>query len=124
MIELNTATLYGGGLIERLNIEIRKVLENVADVNTEATKKRKVKLELVIRPNEQRNMADVDIVVSSVLAPPEAMTTSITYGKNYKTGEVEAFEMASGENPNQGSLPGVFEGKGNILTLKKVNNDA
>lgn len=70
MIELNTATLYGGGLVERLNSEILKVLENIADVNTEATKKRKVKLELVIKPNEHRNMADVDIMVSSTLAPP------------------------------------------------------
>lgn len=46
MIELNSATLAAGGLVERLDEEIQKAVANCLDVNTEAKKTRTV----VLRP--------------------------------------------------------------------------
>lgn len=109
MIPLKIETLYGGGAVERLQEEIQRVIANICDQNTPAKKARKIKLELVIKPNEQRNMAEVIVNTSSTLCPPEPLETSIYIGNDPKTGEVAAAEISSGENPGQNLLPGAQE---------------
>ena len=86
--------------------------------NTPAKKPRKVKLELTIKPNEQRNMAEVVIATSCTTCAPEPLETSITFGKDFSTGEVEAFEMAPAEDAMQHTFPGTLE-NGKILKLHK-----
>lgn len=112
MIELNSATLAAGGLIERLNEEIQKAVANCLDVNTEAKKTRTVMLK--IKPDKTRSFADVSVETSSTLCPPEAISTSIYMTQNLKTGEIAASEVGTGENPLQEPLPGTehtFHGK-------------
>lgn len=114
MIELNSATLAAGGLIERLNEEIRKAVANCLDVNTEAKKTRTVTLKIKIKPDKTRSFADVSVETSSALCPPEAINTSIYMSQNLKTGEIAASEVGTGENPLQEILPGTennFSGK-------------
>lgn len=118
MIKLSVDSIYQGGLVERLHGEINRVLENIMDVNTPAKKPRKVKLELTIKPNEQRNMAEVVIATSCVTCAPEPLETSITFGKDFTTGAVEAFEMAPSEDAMQHTFPGTLE-TGKILKLHK-----
>lgn len=107
MIPLKIETLYGGGAVERLQEEIQRVIANICDPNTPAKKVRKIKLELVVKPNEQRNMAEVVVNTSSTLCPPEPLETSIYIGNDPRTGEVAASEITSGEDPNQNLLPDV-----------------
>lgn len=109
MIPLKIETLYQGGAVERLHAEMQRVLANIADPNTPAKKVRKVKLEISIKPNEQRNMAEVIVSTSSVIVPPEPLETSIYIDVDRTTGEVAASEMVGGENPEQELLPGVAE---------------
>ena len=114
MIELNSATIAGGGLIERLNDEIQKAVANCLDENTEAKKTRTVTLKIKIKPDETRSFATVSVETSSALCSPEAINTSIYMTQNLKTGEIAASEVCAGENPLQETLPGTehtFRGK-------------
>lgn len=116
-IPLTVEALYGGGVIERLHDEIQRAIDNVADPNTPAKKARKVKLEISIKPNEHRNMAELTITTSSTLQPPAPLETSIIIDKD-KTGKAYASELAAGENPAQGVLPGTME-KGKVVSFAK-----
>ena len=69
-------SLYGGGAVERLHGALQEALQNILDPNTPAKKSRKVKLELTIKPNEQRNMAEMLVTTSTTLCPPEPLETS------------------------------------------------
>lgn len=105
MIPLKVETLSSGGCVERLQDEIQRAIANICDPNTPANKPRKIKLEITIKPNKDRNMAEVMVKTSSTLCPPEPLETSIYIGADPKTGEVAASEITSGENHNQNLLP-------------------
>ena len=83
--------------MERIHEEIKRAIQNIVDPNTPAKKVRKVKMEIAIRPNEQRNMAEIVVSTSSTLCPPEPIETSIYIGADPRTGEVGASEMQGGE---------------------------
>ena len=51
----------GGVLKEKFNTELQKVLDNIADPNTDFKKTRKISLEIVFKANEDRDLAEVDI---------------------------------------------------------------
>lgn len=61
MIPLKIETLYGGGAVERLQEEIQRVIANICDPNTPAKKVRKIKLELVVKPNGQEKLSDLQM---------------------------------------------------------------
>ena len=107
MLELNVKTLASGGLIERIHEEIQRAIGNICEPNTPAKKTRKVKMEMTIKPNEQRNMAEVSVLVSSTLCPAEPIETGIYIGMNPATGEVGASEVSASENPAQNLLPDI-----------------
>ncbi|MDE7370274.1 MAG: hypothetical protein K2N07_00730 [Desulfovibrio sp.] len=107
MIELNAATIAGGGMVERLNEELQKAVVNCLDINTEATKLRTVSLKIKIKPDKSRCFGEVSVETSSTLCPAAPLATSISMSTNLKTGEVSAAEITSGEDPNQEILPGV-----------------
>lgn len=69
-----------GALLERVNMEIEKVLENIQDLNTDATKKRKVTITLDIEPNDRRELANVVSFVKSTLVPTTAVSASLMIG--------------------------------------------
>lgn len=118
MIKLTVENLYGGGAVERFHTELEKVIANIVDPNTPAKKPRKVKLEMVIKPNEQRNMAEVLVTTACTLQSPEPLETSIYIGADPRTGEIGAQEMTPGENSEQHIFSGTME-KGKILKLNK-----
>ena len=106
-IRLTIENLYGGVVRERLAQELEKVLANIADINTTAKKPRTITLKLKFSPNEQRNIAAVQIACSSALQPVEPTETSVSMGMDIKTGELYAEEIGFGENVNQVILPGI-----------------
>ena len=109
MIELNVATLSSGALVERLQEEIERAIANITDPNTPAKKPRKVKMEMTIKPNEQRNMAEVVISTASTLVAPKPLETSIYIGADPKTGKIGASEVVGQEDPGIHLLPGIEE---------------
>lgn len=120
-IPLTIESLYGGGAVERLHGALQEALQNILDPNTPAKKARKVKLEISIKPNEQRNLADVMVSTSCTLCPPEPLETSIIIDKD-NTGKAHAAELGGNENPNQNTLPGTMEAGGKVLTMRGVKH--
>lgn len=122
MISLSVENMCNGGLVERIHEELQRVVANIVDVNTPAKKPRKVKMEITIRPNEHRNMAEVLVKTSSCLQSPEPIETSIYIGLDPRTGEVGASEMASGENVGQVVIPGTLT-TGKISRFTPANDN-
>ena len=116
-IPLTIESLYGGGAVERLHGAMQEALQNILDPNTPAKKPRKVKLELTIKPNEHRNLAELLVTTSTTLCHPEPLETSIYIDKD-KEGKAHAAELASGEDHQQNILPGTME-SGKVLNLHK-----
>lgn len=119
-IELTVKNLYNGGVMERIQEEIQRVIANISDPNTEAKKPRKVKMEMTIKPNEQRNTAEVVVSTSSVLQSPRPIETSIMIEFDPRTGVLGASEIQSGENPAQNTLPNTMN-KGKIANFNTVD---
>jgi len=69
MIPINIGNINDGAMIEGFDIEFRKALENIADLNTPATATRAVTLQLVLKPHSDRVTIETEFKVSSKLAP-------------------------------------------------------
>lgn len=54
MIDLNS--FADGALFERVNIELKKVLENIADPNTDPKKVRKINITIAVAGDQQRDV--------------------------------------------------------------------
>ena len=116
MIKLTVESLYGGGAVERFHGELEKAIANIVDPNTPAKKPRKVKLEMIIKPNEHRNMAEVLVTTSCSLQSPQPLETSIYIGADPRTGEIGASEMVSGETRNSTPSPEQWKPGGKSLS--------
>jgi hypothetical protein len=119
MIKLTVETLAAGGVVERIHEELKRAIDNICDPNTPAKKPRKVKMEMTIKPNENRNMAEVIVSTSCSVCAPTPIETGIYIGKDPRTGELGAEEFAPGENPEQYHFPGTFE-KAKMSSLKQA----
>lgn len=83
---INLEKFAGGALAEKFNMGLKEVLENIADPNTEAKKKRKLTVELTFNPDEERELSLVDILVKTKLEPPKAVATKILIDKDGQGG--------------------------------------
>ena len=90
--KFNINDFAGGALAEQINREMVKILENIADPNTEWKSKRKLVVTLSFSPDEQRELSLVDIKTQSKLASPKALTTKFLIGKDLKSGRVVGAE--------------------------------
>lgn len=94
--EIKLESLADGSISERFKQELDKVLANIADPNTTAKTVRKITVSLSIKPNENRETAEVSIQATSTLAPAkEVMTTFIMDRDN--DGKVVGAELRSGQ---------------------------
>ncbi len=74
--------LAGGGARELFDTELLRVLKNIEDVNTVAGEKRKITLEVIITPNEERDMGIVKVQCTSKLAGPTAVKAVFFLGRD------------------------------------------
>jgi len=84
-----------GALAERFNIELLKVLENIADPNTDPTKARTLTIKVKMSGDDQRNMAHADIEASSKLVPAKQVPTKLIIDYDTK-GKLTGAELKSG----------------------------
>lgn len=99
-VKLNLDTLQGGAARELFEIELQKVLRNIADPNTKPDAVRKLTLEVTIKPNEKRSMLYVAVKASSKLVamrPSESMAVLDEDGN----GNFVATELIAGQMPGQ-----------------------
>ncbi|MFB5189041.1 replication terminator protein [Alicyclobacillus fastidiosus] len=89
---MNLAEMAGGGLAERVDLEVKKVLANIMDPNTDAKKARKLVVTFNFKADENRDIADVSIETKTTLAPAKGLITKIAMGVS-GTGETVAQEL-------------------------------
>ena len=94
-INFDLSKIAGGGAQEKFDQEMKKVIENILDVNTAPKKKRKVAVNLTFEPSEKRDVIETTVEVKSTLAPQMGISTSMMVGRG-NDGYIEANELKSG----------------------------
>lgn len=97
LIDLNKVA--NGALLEMVNLELQKVFENIADVNTKETAKRGITIQLDFTPDKKRSIVGTDISVKSKLAGRTGTSTNFLVGES-SNGKATGGEMKS-EIPGQ-----------------------
>lgn len=94
-IDLDLSSISSGGLQEKVDMELKKVFENIHDPNTKSTAKRKLTISIELVPDEKREVISMTSNVKSTLAALTDVSTTVLTGKNLDTGRVEARELKS-----------------------------
>lgn len=104
MEKLDIANLAKGALLERADVEIKRVLENIADQNTAWKASRKVTLTLGFKAmDDSREAIQVDLQAKSTIVPYNAVSTQIFIDRDAQ-GEVVAQEFVKGQMKGQVSI--------------------
>lgn len=90
-----------GAILERVDYEMAKILDNILDANTEATAKRKMTLTLTFAPDGERATVAVSATAKTTLAPTNPAVTSLYLTE--REGKAQAVEMVP-QIPGQTSL--------------------
>lgn len=91
-------TLNQGAAVELFDNELKKVLTNIADPQTDASAQREIKLSVKIKPTESRQQAAVVLKIESKIAAQKPAASQMWFGK------VEGEAVAVQTDPNQGKL--------------------
>ena len=104
-----------GAFEERVDYEMEKVIENILDVNTKATAKRKITLTIELTPDDERQTIHVAVTAKSTLAATNPVTTSL-YCTSDANGELVVAEMVP-QVPGQMKLDGSQQEPPKLLKL-------
>lgn len=88
--------LANGAADEKFNRELKRVLANIADPNTDAKKTRKITLEIAFQGDEKRDVLFCGIKAKSTVQPAKEVLTKFVMGTE-SDGEIVAKELVSGE---------------------------
>lgn len=92
---LNLGEMAQGAFMEQFNIELKKVLANIADPNTDPKKARKITLTAILKADENRDVVDFEVQSKASLIPAKPIATKIIIDRD-KDGSVVAAELKSG----------------------------
>lgn len=104
-----------GAIQERVDYEVSRVVDNVLDMNTEATAKRKVVLTIELIPDKDRRVVKVNASAKSTLAPVTPVGTSLVVTAD-GNGEMMLAEIVP-QVPGQVSLDGTEQETPKILKI-------
>lgn len=93
ILDLNT--FANGAVAERFNEELRRVLENIHDPNTDAKKVRKLTLTVSFKADDKRDLAAVNVIAKTTLAPAKDIETKIVLDWD-SNGQITGAELKSG----------------------------
>lgn len=105
-----------GAIMERVDYEMERVINNILDPNTKATAKRKINITLELVPDANRKVITVLTTAKSALCPTEPITTSLYITSKVSTGEMMVAEMTP-QIPGQMDLGGGTQEHPKILNL-------
>lgn len=113
----NTSLLdmAGGAIKERVNYELTKIIENITDPNTSATKPRTLTVQIKLLPDSERKNISIDTIVKSKIEPTNAISTPL-YLTEDSEGQRVAVEMTP-QIPGQMNIDGTEQSKPNIILL-------
>lgn len=107
-----------GAILERVDYEMGKVMENILDPNTKATAKRKISVTLELIPSADRRTITVQSTAKCSLTPTDPVTTSLYITNAPSTGELLVAEMVP-QVPGQLALDGEEQDHPKILKFKR-----
>jgi hypothetical protein len=93
--EIKLDELAGGAVHEKFNREMKRVLANIMDPNTDPEKKRKITITLTIAGDENRMTTNVSVAAKSTLAPARDVSTKLVIGEDPR-GNIVGQELKSG----------------------------
>lgn len=106
-----------GAFEERIDCEMRRVVDNILDINTKATAKRKITMTIEFAPDDDRRLINVSVSSKSALAPMVPVPTSL-FITNDENGEMVVAEMVP-QIPGQLDMYGKEQEEPKILKLMK-----
>lgn len=106
-----------GGIKERVDLEIGKVLDNISDPNTIASKKRTITVTIDLLPDDARKMIRVEAAAKSKLQPTTPLATSL-YVMPDDNGELQVYE-ATPQIPGQIDMFGAEQEEPAMLRVVK-----
>lgn len=79
-----------GSILEVLNIETLKILENISNPATDSSKSRELTIKFIFKSNDTRDLIDTSVTVKSKLVPLLSIKTTLMNGliTDDDTGEV------------------------------------
>lgn len=108
-----------GAILERVDYEMGKVIDNILDPNTKPTGKRKITVSLELIPSADRRTITVQTTAKSALVPTDPVTTSPFITNQPGSGEMVVAEMVP-QVPGQMALDGAEQGQPKILNFKRA----
>lgn len=110
--------MSAGAILERVDYEMGKVIDNILDPNTKATGKRKITVGLELVPSADRRTITVQTTAKCTLVPTEPVTTSLFITSQPGTGEMVVAEMVP-QVPGQLGMDGGEQGQPKVLKFAK-----
>ena len=122
--KIDLTTIQGGRALRIFDAEMKKVMSNILDTDTNPTAKRKIILTVDFKPDSERKLGVSTVSIRSQLAPVEPHGKNV-YFREDENGEFSAFE----DDPEQldedykeaNGLPHIINGV--QITSRKVSND-
>lgn len=121
MSELNKTSIMEmsrGAVMERIDYEMGKVIDNILDPNTRATAKRKITVTLELIPSADRHSIAVFATAKPALVPTEPVSISLCVTNMPETGEMVVAEMTP-QIPGQIRMDGTEQGEPNVLKFER-----
>ena len=109
-----------GAFQERVDYEMSRVVDNILDMNTQATAKRKITLTIELQPDAERRVIHVAVQAKAALASTNPVSTAL-YITNDEHGEMFVAEMQP-QDPGQFRLDGAVSEAPKLLKLVQVVN--
>ena len=104
-----------GAIQERVDYEVSRVIDNILDVNTKATEKRKVVLTIEMKPDEQRQVITMSATAKSTLAATTPIASSLVVTSD-EDGKPMVAEIVP-QVPGQMAIDGTEQEKPKLLKL-------
>jgi len=93
--EINLAELAQGAVNEQFQKNFQSVIDNIYDPNTPAKATRKLTIEMIFKPDEDREMAKISSKTKLLLAPSQPVETKVILDYDVKTKQVLATEWGN-----------------------------
>lgn len=100
-----------GAMKERVDYEMTRCIQNIADPNTKAVAKREITLKITLEPDENRQHIEVSCSATSKLAALNPVKTSLAMGK--EGGQTVAVELTP-------QIPGQLDTYGGTAPQRKI----
>lgn len=114
--------LMDGAITKHFNDELTRLWDNVYDMRAPATKARTITLKVTIKPNANRDAADILYDIKSAPAAPEALQ-QIVFMRQRDDGSVQVTEQTD-QLPGQIDMAGEEQPMPNVVEFKPSGEPA